>query len=828
MISKIEVNRVFLGRIAIFVFMTRHSFLIALVAVLFNYIMAFSQEITVLDRVTQERIPGAKIYSINPKVQVLANGNGRFRLEPFADCDSIYITYSSYEVAAYTFAELKKVTWVELSDKALSVSEMIVTANRWEQDKVKVPNRITKLDMKDVELLGPQTTADLLETSGYVFVQKSQLAGGSPQLRGFGTNRVMITMDGVRMNNAIFRSGNLQNVISLDANSLESVEVLFGPGAVMYGSDAIGGVMDFRSKEARLSTDSLNALIKTNLFTRYSTSSNESTTHLDFNYGKNKWAFMTAATFSRFGDLKAGTYGNDAFLRPTFQETINGIDTTLINSDDRVQVGSGYWQANAIQKILFKPNDKWSFDYGFIFSTSSDAPRYDRLTLDANNDGQLDNAEWYYGPQQWMMHKLTVINTPVQNVIYDQMRLTTAYQLYKESRHDRKSGKDEIRNKYERVDAFSLNIDFDKELNTRASLFYGIEGVFNLVGSQADMTSIMDGSSYKINSRYPDGSQWQTYGAYTTLRYAINDKWIINTGLRYTLYDISAKFDTTLFAFPVAETKISNGALNGSVGLVFNPNDRTQVYINASSGFRAPNIDDVGKVFDSEPGKVVVPNVNLKPEYAYSTELGFIKAIKNRVKLDGAIYYTYLKDALARSTYEFNGQDSILYDGVLSQVQAIQNVSNAYVYGVQAGIEINLGKGFSLNSTISYQKGFEYNLDSASYFPKSHIAPTFGRSSLTYKTRHLRMEFYAVYHGRMNADDLPLIERGDQSYAKDNDGNSFTPNWYTLNFKATYFFNKHLSLNGGVENITDQLYRTFGSGISASGRSFSLSLKATF
>lgn len=805
--------------------MTKFSMVVAFMAILFN---SFSQEITVLDEITQEHIPGAKVYSISPKIQIIANAKGRFQLESFQGCDSLYISYSSYETKGFTIAELKNLTWVELSDNTLSVSEMIVTANRWEQDKVKVPNRITKLDMKDVELLGPQTTADLLETSGYVFVQKSQLAGGSPQLRGFGTNRVMITVDGVRMNNAIFRSGNLQNVISLDANSLESVEVLFGPGAVMYGSDAIGGVMDFRSKEAKLSSDTTDSNIKTNLFSRYSSASNESTTHLDFNYGKNKWAFLTAGTFSRFGDLTAGTYGNNAFLRPSYQETVNGTDSTLTNSDDRNQIGSGFWQANAIQKIKFKPNDKWSFDYGFIFSTTSDAPRYDRLTLDSDKDGVLDNAEWYYGPQQWMMHRLTVINTPTKNVVYDQMRLTTAYQLQKESRHDRKVGKDEIRNKYERVDAFSLNIDFDKELNSRANLFYGVEGVFNLVGSNADKTSIVDGSSYEINSRYPDGSQWQTYGVYTNLKYAINEKWIFNSGLRYTVYDIKAKFDTTLFAFPVDEAKNSNGALNGSIGLVYNPNDRSQVYFNASSGFRAPNIDDIGKVFDSEPGSVVVPNVNLKPEYAYSAEVGFIKAIKNRIKLDGAVYFTYLKDALARTTFNFNGQDSILYDGVLSQVQAIQNVSNAYVYGVQGGIEINFGKGFSLKSMISYQKGFEYNLDSAAYFPKSHITPTFGRTSFNYKRRHLRIEAYAVYHGRMNHDDLPLIERGDQSYALDDNGNSYTPNWYTLNIKATYFFNKHLSLNGGIENITDQLYRTFGSGISGSGRSFSLSLKATF
>ena len=187
-----------------------------------------------------------------------------------------------------------------------------------------------------------------------------------------------------------------------------------------------------------------------------------------------------------------------------------------------------------------------------------------------------------------------------------------------------------------------------------------------------------------------------------------------------------------------------------------------------------------------------------------------------------------MKDALARANYTYNGQDSILYEGSLSQVQAVQNISNAYVYGIQGGVEFAFGKGFSLRSTISYQKGFEYNIDSASYFPKSHITPVFGRTSLSYKRKRIRVEVSAVYHGRMSYEDFPLNERGDQVYATDENGLTYTPSWYTLNFKGSYFFNKHISVNAGVENITDQLYRTFGSGISASGRNFMISLKGTF
>jgi hemoglobin/transferrin/lactoferrin receptor protein len=93
--------------------------------------------------------------------------------------------------------------------------------------------------------MNPQTSADLLANSGHVFVQKSQLGGGSPMIRGFSTNRVLITVDGIRLNNAIFRGGNVHNVISINPFNIEKTEIILGSGSVIYGSDAIGGVMNF-------------------------------------------------------------------------------------------------------------------------------------------------------------------------------------------------------------------------------------------------------------------------------------------------------------------------------------------------------------------------------------------------------------------------------------------------------------------------------------------------------------------------------------------------------------------------------------------------------
>ena len=128
-----------------------------------------------------------------------------------------------------------------------TMDEVVLSANKWEQRVSEVPNHILKISRSTILQNNPQTTADLLQQAGPVFVQKSQLGGGSPMIRGFATNRVLLVVDGVRMNNAIYRSGNLQNVISIDPLALENAEVILGPGSVIYGSDAIGGVMDFHT-----------------------------------------------------------------------------------------------------------------------------------------------------------------------------------------------------------------------------------------------------------------------------------------------------------------------------------------------------------------------------------------------------------------------------------------------------------------------------------------------------------------------------------------------------------------------------------------------------
>lgn len=227
---------------------------------------------------------------------------------------------------------------------------------------------------------------------------KSQLGGGSPTIRGFSTNRLLITVDGVRMNTAIFRSGNLQNVINVDPFALARTEVILGPGSVVYGSDAIGGVMNFYTKKPQFSTEN-DRFFSGNAVARYSTANEEKTGHIDFNFGTKKWAFFSSASYSNYGDLRMGSHGPEDYLRPDYVERINGEDVLVQNNNPNTQVPTGFDQLNLMQKVRFMPNETWEYNLGVIYSTTSDYSRYDRLTR--RRGDQLRSAEWYYGPQNW-------------------------------------------------------------------------------------------------------------------------------------------------------------------------------------------------------------------------------------------------------------------------------------------------------------------------------------------------------------------------------------------------------------------------------------------
>ena len=784
-----------------------------------------SQNIIVFDQITKEPISGIAVFNIDKTKTAITDIDGNVSLDDFSENERVYFQHITYIKASYIKSKIPEKFF--LKPKPQDLEQVVISSSKFQQKKREIAQKISSIKVEDIKLSNPQTSADLLKSSGQVFVQKSQLGGGSPIVRGFSTNRLTLIVDDVRFNNAIFRTGNVQNVISIDPFAIQNTEVTLGPGSVVYGSDAIGGVINFYSLKPKLSTnDELN--FKVNATTRYASATNENTAHVDFNLGFEKWAFLTSISYTDFEDLRTGSNnGPDDFLRPDFVQTNNGIDELVENNDPTLQRGSGYDQINLLQKAHYKANERLSFDFGLHFSRTSDYDRFDRLTR-RNDDGSLQFAEWFFGPQQWFLANFKATKLSSNSNLYDKVKFTVAYQDYQESRNDRRFGESDLRNREENVDAISANIDFEKTISAsgKSKLFYGAEYIYNLVGSEAEERNIFTNETSAVTTRYPDGSTWQSAAAYLSYKYKSNNKLTFQSGLRYNFVSINAPLsdNNQFFNFPFEDASIDTGALTGTAGVSWSPNKIVHWKLNASTAFRAPNIDDIGKIFDSEPGSVVVPNPNLSPEYAYSGELGVTLNLGNgNVILDLSGYYTFLDDAIIRRDFSFNGETEVLFDGQLSNVQALQNAARSNVYGFEAGVLVNLSRDLKLTSQYNIIRGNEE--DKAGIVgPVRHVVPDFGNTHLVWERNKLKLDAFAEYSAGFTADEISS-ELANDLFAVDENGDIFSPSWYTLNLRSQYKINNQFTLTGTVENITDQLYRTFSSGISAPGLNVIVALR---
>jgi len=785
----------------------------------------FSQTITIKDKDSGEPLESVSLTAEDKKVYVFTNNKGQADISDFVKINKITVQSFGYETQIVSYNQLELASFqLSLVPSLLAMDEIIVSANRWKQHTRDIPVKITSISKKDIQLQNPQTAADLLTVSGKVFMQKSQQGGGSPMIRGFATNRLLYAIDGVRMNTAIFRGGNIQNVISLDPFAIEKSEVLFGPSSVIYGSDAIGGVMSFQTLTPQFTLEE-KPFVTGSAFTRYSSANNEKTGHFDVNVGWKKWASVTSISSNDFGDLKMGSHGPDEYLRPFYVQRQNGVDVVVTNDDPLVQKPTAYSQINLMQKVRFAPNEKWDFQYGFHFSETSSYSRYDRH-IRYNNAGLPRYAEFDYGPQKWIMNNLSISNTQATKV-YDELSIRMAHQFFEESRISRNMNNPNRATRIEKVNAISVNADFTKKTSGNNAVFYGVEFVTNDVNSEGIDENIVTGTSQVGPARYPQ-SKWNSYGIYINDQYKFSEKILLQAGLRYNQFILDADFDTTFYPFPFTEAKINDGALTGSFGLVYRPTAKWVISSNVATAFRSPNVDDLGKVFDSEPGSVVVPNPDLKAEYAYNVDLNVAKLFGKNVKVDISGYYTLLDNAMVRRDFTLNGATEIIYDGELSNVQAIQNAANAKVYGIQAGVEVKSASGFYFHGDLNFQKG-EEELDNGTKSASRHAAPFFGIGRLGYATSKLDLQLNAQFSDEVSYEDLAEEERGKpEIYAVDGNGNPYSPSWYTLNLNSMYKMTENFTVTAGLENITDQRYRPYSSGIVAPGKNFILSLRAKF
>ncbi len=713
---------------------------------------------------------------------------------------------------------------------------------------------------KAIAKVQPLTAADALANLSGVYVQKSQFGGGSPVVRGFEANRVLLVVDGVRMNNAIYRSGHLQNAITVDPLALDRLEVIYGAGALAYGSDAVGGVVHFRTQQPSFAGPQ-------DARWRFEGAMNASSAALAFgqqlkiSHHRANFASLTLLSNNLTSHLRSGAQRPARFsafgFRNEYLERQNGQDQAILNDRPNVQIGTAYQQYNLLQKLRFRLHEAVELNANFQYSTTSDVPRYDALT--ERQDGRLRWARWDYGPQTRALGSLKLSDRRSTR-LYDVANYLLSHQIIGEDRIRRRANDPMEENNLEQVNTTNLQTDFALGLG-QYNLRYGFDFRYDRVESDAFLRNIDTNTTDEtsLSTRYPSGgSSLISGGAYAEADRKLRPGWRLRGGLRWNRQRLRATFGASgPVAWPQAYLSgISNteSALTAALGMIHERAEHRYRLLFAQ-GFRAPNIDDFAK-FRERNGFIQIPNPALRPERSNTLEASYHYAAPNgNFWAKTTAYHTWLSNAIIRRDGIFpDGSQSFVSRGDTLLAQTNVNAESARVYGLDLDVSLTLRSDWQLSAAFHYLRGRrkQFTLDGFDLdLPQDHIPPPYGDAGLAWAQGNdgpWEISFRVRYQLSKQLEDYAVGEISgtaatgytfDRSGTADNleltplasDGqfnHTGTYGWWTANAYATYRLNDHFTFRLKAENLLDRHYRTFASGVSAPGIDVGLGITARF
>ena len=804
--------------------------------------VSFAQQISVKDSETDEVLPDVAVFNESKDKSIISDENGNVDLDLFSNEKKIFFQLLGYSLLELYIDDIQDGSTVFLYPESQNLDEVILSVARSASSVNQIAEKVSVIKSEDLFISSPSSGAEMLELSPGVRIQKSQGGGGSPIIRGFEANRVLIVVDGVRMNNAIYRSGHLQNSITIDPSNIERAEVIFGSSSVGYGSDAMGGVIHYYTKNPILKNSKK---ISSSFTSNFNSANNSVTNNFNTNYSSGNWGSITSISISKYGDIKMGKKRNHGYsdwgLSSIFSQNsrYKFYAEPSVNLDKNIQKNTGYSQVDLFQKFLFRIGDNNLLNLNIQFSESSDIDRFDQLNIP--KDDSLKFSEWYYGPQKRLLISPSLRIFPKEKFM-DKGVITFGFQKINESRIKRKFYSLNRSHQIEDLIVFSLNGDFDTSFNNGHTLSYGVETTYNHNYSKAyDRTLSVDGNNVvglgektAIPTRYPsDGSSYASFASYVNWSWNMSEFFTFNVGTRLTFTKLNASWNDVISVNPqLSKVNLNSEALTTTVSMKLRPTNKIQINTVLSSGFRNPNIDDIGKIRENN-GLLVVPNTFLKPEYAYNLDLGVdYKSLDSKSYFSIRGFSTIISRHIGRAEYivysDITTPDTstIIYNNEEITTIANKNLGNRFIHGFSIDGFNNLSRGLKIDYSLTYTKGD----NNESYGPLPSISPLFGSLSLNYINNDLTIR--AVYKfsdskdpseysigGEDGLDETPYIVGEDG--LKDFLG---TPSWSDFSIYASLNISPNSTLRLGITNIFDIHYRTFASGISAPGRSFQAGL----
>ena len=649
-------------------------------------------------------------------------------------------------------------------NKTTLLNEIVVTANRSKNQEFQTPNSIKVLNKKYLESSAPRTTPEALFGINGVFVQKTNHGGGSPFVRGLTGNQTLLLVDGIRLSNSTFRYGPNQYLNTIDPFSIEKIEVLKGGGSVQYGSDALGGTIQVFTTEPAFGKG-----LKINLLGRLATQGMEQTARGEISFGKQKFAITGSYNRRNYGDLVGG--------KLTGRQTPSGYGEQAINIKAKFAIGKGILTAS------------------HQYFEAQNVPVYHKVVLEnfALNEFQPQRRNLSY-------LKFTQEN---ESKLFKEISILGSLQSTYEGRRSQKNASTTLLQETDKVYTKGFTTNIHSELNKSWSANSGIEIYHDLVRStKIDMpASPFSSAKPKIlRGLYPDKAAFLNYSLYS-LHQFIQNRWQFSAGLRYNGFSIMIPDET------IGETTLTPKALVGNSSVMYNFNEKSNVYLTYNSGFRTPNIDDLGTLGIVD-FRYEVPTNDLKPEKSNNYEVGY-KFRTNRFSSAISLFYSQLNNLITRVKVP---------NQIISGYNVYQkeNVEEAFMRGAEWEFEAILTDNIKSYGGIAYIYGQNITKNE----PMRRIPPMNGRLGFEFHQNQFFVRPELLFASKQ--DRLAQGDKDDNRIGKDG-----TAAWQIINIQSG-FTHKWLTINLSLQNLTNQDYRTHGSGINGVGRSAWLTLGAKF
>ncbi len=676
------------------------------------------------------------------------------------------------------------------TDEIACLDRVQVTATKRPESTLDVPAGTTIVGTHAMREAAPQTAMDALHGAIGAYVQQTTPGQGVVIVRGLKGSEVLHIVDGFRLNNAIFRNAPNQYVALVDAQAVDRIEVVRGPMSTLYGSDAMGGVVQMLTREPRFEGPDWQTTGAVR--TMYGSADRSSLGRVEFAIGRRGLAISGGATHQDVGDLRVG---GDQRLRPT------GYSAHAFDLKLSAEVVDGHELVASVQ-FLKQPR----------------TPRYDAL-VPGFGQSEPDNTQFLFEPQQrrfaqliWRIHR--------SNALFDSAELHLGRQDIVDDRRTRATDAPDLEDREHNRDTLDGFFgQFGKSLNDAHYLSYGYEWYRDKVSSAKLRTNLLDGLSSVRKPRFPDGAWMDSKSIYLADDWLIGSLADLNVGVQYSRFeiDIPATADTP-------SVRMRPSALSGNAGLSIKLGEDWRWVNNLGQGFRAPNIFDLGAFGERPGGRFSIANSELQPETVLTLDTGFkfggerftgeIMAFRSR-------YRDKITSVETGAMRTAGGEDCV--DGTPGCLRVVQNrnVTELNLWGVEAGARYYfVNPDLELYATATWTRGDE-QFEGREY-PADRIPPLFGKAGTLWRPHpSLGLEVYTLYSTRQDR----LSERDRDDPRLNPNG---TPGWITTNMRIAWQVNTHFDLAFRAENLADKRYREHGSGLDEPGRNFIFSAAMRF